>query len=107
MRKLLLLSAITLLVGCGENNDDKVKAPDREGSIETQLYVEHVNASVDVLRTTHKIWVKNREVYQFVTYDTIPSLGKTQVDGEDDDGNTKSFMVNKDYEIYITVSPKK
>ncbi|WP_118952496.1 hypothetical protein [Taibaiella helva] len=98
-----LLAATLLLVSCGDDdkNEDVVGQPNKDGSIETVISVTHAD-SVDLLTTTHKIWVKGALSQTFVTTDTLKSLGTEPV--KDDDGNTLSTKdKKKDYEIYITV----
>lgn len=104
MKRILpvILSAL-LFVACNKNkNEDVVKEPNKEGSIETVVSVKHGNG-FDLLTTTHKIWVKNKLEKTLVKVDTLTSLGTTLAEGEDQDGNAKTAMVQKDYEFYITV----
>jgi hypothetical protein len=98
---LLLAFALT---GCDEKepNEDVVQQPDKDGSIETVLSVTHAD-SVDILTTTHKIWVKGNLAKTIVKTDTLSSLGMTTEEAEDKDGKTETKSVKKDYEFFITV----
>jgi uncharacterized protein YjbK len=98
-----LVLALSLFSACGEKrNDDIVKEPNKEGSIETVVSVKH-DKNFDILTTTHKIWVKNKLDTVLIKIDTLASLGTTLAEGEDENGNAKKALVPKDYEFYITV----
>lgn len=104
MRKLLLLLFIPLFYACEQQtNEDVVKQPSKDGSIETTLSVSHQN-TYDLLTTTHKVWLHNGLDKVIVTTDTLKTLGTQIVESdEDDDGNTTKVVVPKNYELYITV----
>jgi hypothetical protein len=89
------------LSSCG--NDDKVKDITRDGAIETIMNVEHISDNKDVIRTTHKIWVKSVLVKTAVHTDTIPSLGIMKTETAITEEVNKQIDVKKDYEFYITV----
>ena len=110
MKFLLQFSALALfvsLVACDreENNDDRVQTKDisRDGAIETIVTTEHVNDSIDLLVTTHKVWKNNTIVKETSHTDTLPALGNMQSEIKDESGNIKNAVVKKDYEFYITV----
>jgi hypothetical protein len=102
MKKLLPILLICLLFSCKEKNEDIVSEPNKDGSIETLVSVKHENG-FDILTTTHKVWVKNELDKTLIKVDTLKSLGTTLAEGEDENGNTKTAVVKKDYEFYITV----
>ena len=103
MKKILLaILAVTYFSSCKQKNEDIVKEPNKEGSIETVVSVKH-EKDFDILTTTHKIWVKNKLDKTLIKVDTLASLGTTLAEGEDENGNAKQAMVPKDYEFYITV----
>lgn len=81
-----------------ESNNDVVKEPDKNGSIETVVSVKH-DSLFDLLTTSHKVWVKGSLQKTLVKIDTLQSLGDTLY--KDENGNKK--MSKKDYEFYITV----
>ena len=97
----LILFSVFVFMSCDE--EDKVKEISKNGSIETVMSVDHLNDSLDIVKTTHKIWVKNILVKNIVHTDTLPSLGLTKEDAENSDGDTQRVALKKDYEIFITV----
>lgn len=105
MKKLLFIIFISssLFFSCEEQNEDIVQDINKDGSIETIVTVKH-EKNYDVLITTHKIWVSNILGKTIIDQDTIPSLGETTQEGEDENGNTEMITVPKDYEFYITVN---
>lgn len=101
-KSILVLFATLLFASCGQKNEDIVKEPNKEGSIETVVSVRHEDG-FDILTTTHKVWVKNQLDKTLIKIDTLTSLGTTLAEGEDENGNTERAVVPKDYEFYITV----
>jgi hypothetical protein len=105
MKKLLLIPAIMMaalaLQGC--DNEDETRQVNKEGAIESELTVVHLNDRQDILTTTHKIWVAGKSSQVIVHKDTIPSLGVINTEAENKDGDTKTVSVKKDYEFYVTV----
>ena len=103
LKLLILASTIILITSCKEEKDDVTNEINKEGSVESSVTVEHFTDSTDVLITKHIIWSKlnfRKEVYY---RDTIPALGFTNTEAENQDGDTKNVSVKKDYEVYITV----
>lgn len=96
-----LIAAGVLLLLSACDNEDKVKEISKDGAIETTMSVEHLGDKLDVIKTTHKIWVKNMLVKTSVHTDTIPALGVLKT--ETTEGVTREINVKKDYEFYITV----
>ena len=97
----LILFLIIVIISCDE--DDKVKEISKNGSIETVMSVDHLNANLDIVKTSYKIWVKNILVKTVIHTDTLPSLGLTTEEGENSDGDIRKVTLKKDYEIFITV----
>ncbi len=85
------------------DNEDKVKEISKDGAIETTINVEHIGDKLDVVKTTHKVWISNMLVKTAVHTDTIPALGVLKTETETTAGATKEIAVKKDYEFYITV----
>ena len=102
MKKLSLLLLAPLLFSCVQENEDVVNQPTKDGSIEASISTKHAG-SVDILTTEYKVWNKGKVEKTFTKADTIKSLGKTKEEGEDAEGNVKDVVVQKDYEIFITV----
>lgn len=100
-----------LLVSCGDEeptaaDTDKVETKDisREGAIETLLTTTHLDATRDVLTTTHQVW-KNGVLVNTISHnDTLPSLGvSNDLKAADERGEATTASGSKDYEFYITV----
>jgi hypothetical protein len=51
----------------------------------------------------YKIWAKGQLVREFTKYDTLPRLGKSLVDYQDEAGNSRVGDMDEDYEFYVTV----
>jgi hypothetical protein len=99
----VVVGVLPFLSACDNNNEDKVKEISKDGSIETMMSVEHIGDKLDVIKTTHKIWVKNMLVKTAVHNDTIPALGIVKTETETTESSTRQIDVKKDYEFYITV----
>jgi hypothetical protein len=98
---LLFAPFIALLFSCSQS--DSVKVISKDGAIETTLNVDHLNDSADIITTLHNVWVKNVLVKSIVYKDTLPSLGHGSQDAENENGDSKTVYLQKDYEFYITV----
>ena len=102
-KKTIYLLFATLLLLASSCDEDKVQDLNKDGAIETVMNVEHFSDKLDVVKTTHKIWVKNVLVKTCIHTDTIPSLGISKEQAENNNGETKDIVLKKDYEFYITV----
>lgn len=101
--KTALFALSILTVSCEPaQNEDIVQSPSKDGSIETIVSVKH-EANFDILTTVNKVWVKNSLNKTITKIDTLPSLGITTQEAENDEGETKTVSLPKNYEIYITV----
>ena len=101
---LLLLSLTIGLVSCAEQEkEDLVNTVNKNGSIETSVTVAHLDSLNDVLTTKHVVWCKGNLFKTIETKDTIPALGMTNVEAENEAGETKSVSIKQPYEIFITV----
>jgi len=107
MKKLLFLILLGFALASCESkdnsNNDKVKAIDKDGSIEAKLSVKHISNTKDVLYIERKTWVHSVMVKDVTTTDTIPSLGQTRETAENSEGTDTTVTVNKNYQIFITV----
>ncbi len=97
----MILAFMPVFSACDDGKE--IKEFSKEGAIETTLDVNHLDATHDVIITTHNVWVRNQLVKKIVSKDTIPALGLTTQIAENNEGETKSVSMKKDYEIYITV----
>lgn len=96
-------AAILFFFSCKEKNEDITTAVNKNGSVETEVKVEHIDSAHDVLTTTHIVWVHNNALKTVVYRDTLPSLGMENREAENEKGDTKTIRVKKDYEIFLTV----
>ena len=104
MNKILLFAAAFLFAACGNNEpEDRTQELDKDGAVETSMDVQHLNATQDILITTHKVWVKNNLTKTVEYRDTLPALGMVSTEAENNAGDTKQVQVQRDYEIFITV----
>jgi hypothetical protein len=100
---LLALAACGIaLPSCG-GKEDLTSTVDHSGSIESSITVEHADSTHDVVLTTHRVWT-NGQVYATIVHrDTVPGLGLISTEGTDSSGNTKTVVVPKDYQVFITM----
>ena len=90
------------LSSCGQK-EDLTNTVDHSGSIETSITVDHVDSTHDVVLTTHKVWA-NGQVYSTIVHrDTVPGLGLISTEGTDSSGNNRTVVVQKDYQIFVTM----
>ncbi|MBL0145435.1 MAG: hypothetical protein IPP48_06410 [Chitinophagaceae bacterium] len=92
MKKILLIPLFTLLLfSCtnDSNEEDIVKDVPKDGAIESDIKVEHLNDSLDILITQYKIWKNGISIKNGATSDTIPSLGFKDV--YDENNNKKQL----------------
>jgi hypothetical protein len=99
----ILILFFACVASCkSEPNEDLVKEPNKDGSVETVLTVTHENG-FDILKTTHKVWVKGVLDKTIENADTLKNLGTEFKEMEDEQGNLQQLNAPKDYELYITV----
>ncbi|GAA4748361.1 hypothetical protein [Flavisolibacter ginsenosidimutans] len=93
------------LISCSnsDDNEDLTTSVNKNGSVESSITVAPLDSTHHVLTTRHKVWVHDT-VYKTIEYrDTLPSLGNEITTAENENGDTKTVNVKKDYEVYITV----
>jgi ABC-type polysaccharide transport system permease subunit len=102
--KIAAASILLAVTACSKQEKEDVTTEiNKAGSVETAVTVNHLDSAYDVIVTTHKVW-RNLQEFKTIEYrDTIPSLGETNTEAENADGDTKNVRVKKDYEIFITV----
>jgi hypothetical protein len=104
MNKKIYLLPLVLLFACGEKEpEDVTQTVNKEGAVETQMDIQHIDSQKDVMQIRHKVWAKGNLVKEFVTYDTIPALGEIETTAKDNNGDENDVKVKQDYEIYFTV----
>jgi len=106
MRKkitLLFIFSALFIFNYGCKNEDDVKELSKNGAVETDISVNHLDSANDVIQTTYNVWVKNAIAKKIIHVDTVPSLGITTEEGENSDGDTRPVTLQKDYEVFITV----
>jgi hypothetical protein len=100
----LLLTAIICTTSCGDDEEkDLVEGVNKTGSVETAVSVKHIDSTHDLLTTKHVVWTNGANTKTIESNDTIPALGYTKTEAEDENGDAKTASVKKAYEIYITV----
>jgi len=104
MKRLLPVAILLcLLISACDDDNDKAKEVDKKGSIEVTLSTAHIDSLKDVVTTHYIVWRKGVRAREFDVKDTIPSLGTTRTEGENDDGDTKQMVIPKDYDFFVTV----
>jgi hypothetical protein len=111
MKKYILFSfvALSVFTACGDEEEDtaqdRVQGQNisRGGAIETSLTTQHLNDTLDVLITSHKVWKNNQVIAETLHRDTIQALGDAVQKAADSSGNETQTVGKKDYEFYITV----
>jgi hypothetical protein len=86
----------------GNQREDVVNQVNQDGAVETRISINHQNG-LELLTTTHHVWVKGKIEKTITRTDTLPALGIIQADGEDNEGRVHSVPVKKEYEHFITV----
>lgn len=98
-KKIVLASILGLLMSnCSKKAKDVVQEVNKEGSIETQMTVEHLANDKDLVITKHKIWSKGTLSKEVIYKDTVPALGEYEEENE----NGEMVKGKKEYEIYFT-----
>ncbi|RAJ34206.1 hypothetical protein [Pedobacter cryoconitis] len=104
MKKLVFAILALSFMACKQENDDKVKEVDKNGSVESKVHISHLNDSLDVMKTENIFWVKNKDVKRVTRLDTIPALGTSTEKGENSSGQDTVLKVKKNYQLFITVN---
>lgn len=100
------LLAVVYLANWHESSnadEDQGKTLDKDGSVETAISVEHADSTHDIILTSHKVWIRNKQYATIVHRDTVPSLDSLTATAENDNGNTQQVRLKKDYQLFITV----
>jgi hypothetical protein len=100
---LILGFLLTLLFACKEEPKDLTQEINKDGAIETEITVSHLDANYDIIQTKHKTWVRGNNNKEIIHTDTIASLGMKTEEAFNEDDESKQVTIPKDYEIFITV----
>lgn len=93
-----------VITGCQQqNNEDKVKEVDKDGSVEMKVKINHLDSARDVMKTEKIFWVKGRQEKTVVDLDTVPALGTTTENVKTSSGEDTTATIKKNYKIFITV----
>ena len=97
--------AIFIMVSSNNNKsqEDKTQTIDRSGSVETALSVIHADSTHDVILTTYKVWIRDTTYAAITHRDTVPALDSMTTEAGNNDGDTRSIRVKRDYQLFITV----
>ncbi|MES2279204.1 MAG: hypothetical protein V4592_24445 [Bacteroidota bacterium] len=95
--------AALFLTACDDDNNDKAKEVNKNGSIEVTLHTKHLDSLKDLMTTHYVVWNKGTKVKEFDVNDTIPSLGHVKTEAENDNGDTQSVNIPKDYDFFVTI----
>jgi hypothetical protein len=89
--------------GTSDAGEDQGKTLDKDGSVETSISVEHADSTHDIILTSHKVWIGNKQYAVIVHRDTVPGLDSLTTTAGNDNGNSTQVRVKKDYQLFITV----
>ena len=98
------LLIVLAMASCSSNeNEDKVKSLDKDGSLETTMSVDHLNDSLDILKVHTNVWVKGTLHKSILKIDTIPSLGMTTDTVQTNDDQDSIVQLKKKYQVFFTM----
>ncbi|MFK7031536.1 hypothetical protein [Flavobacterium oreochromis] len=98
-KKVIAISSLSFIMSnCNNHKEDIVNEVDKEGSIETEMTIEHMTDEKDLVITKHKVWIKGTLLKEVIHKDTISALGEY----EEEDENGEKMKGKKEYEIYFT-----
>ena len=103
IKYLMAIIGLSFLVACDEGSEDKTQTITKNGSLETEIGVTHLDSLHDIITTKHKTWVGGNNTNSFIHIDTVSSLGMKKEEAENENEETMEVTIPKDYEIFITV----
>lgn len=89
-----------VFVACRQKESATTQNLSKENSVEIVVATKHISEKYDVIRTTRRVYLQNKLIKESSSFDTIPALGRAQVQDENDN---KIKSVQKDYDIFVTV----
>jgi hypothetical protein len=108
--KFLYLPVATLafwLMACDDPDtepvQDQTHEVDKQGAVELALQTVHLDSTRDVMTSHYKIWAKGQLVREFTKHDTLPRLGRSLVEYQNEAGSYALGDMEEDYEFYVTV----
>jgi hypothetical protein len=100
----LAICFLSLNFACGPAEEDpEERTLDKSGSVEVTLATEHLDAQNDVLTTVTTAYAHGDVVRTITRRDTLPSLGTTTQEAENDEGDTQMATIPKEYEVFVTL----
>ncbi len=93
----------SLCAACNETPEDKTQTINKDGAIESEISVTHLDSTHDILTTKHLVWVGGNNIKSILHSDTVASLGLKTEEAVNDQDETMNVTIPKEYEIYITV----
>lgn len=104
LRNVIFICFYTILtlafVACEQKESGTTQNLSKENSVEIVVSTKHLNEKYDVIRTTRRVYLQNKLIKESSSFDTIPALGRAQVQDEND---SKIKSVQKDYDVFVTV----
>ncbi len=105
MKNITVISALLmgsfLMASCSD--DKPVTELTKDQSIEIVFDTKSLSDSAVVLTTKKNIYLKGAMIKSIITTDTLPFPGMKTESIEDDNGETKTVTMPKEYEFFITV----
>jgi hypothetical protein len=103
-----VIIVVILVVNLNSNTthtpgNDQTQFVDKRGSVETSVSVHHADKTHDVILTSHRVWVHDTAYATVYHQDTIPALDSMATEAEDKNGDNKIVMVQRAYQLFITV----
>ena len=86
-----------------DDKEHKTSNFSKDGSVEIVFQTSHLNDSFDILTTTKNVYKSGQVVKSISNIDTLPTLGTGTVQGENDNGDSRSYNLKKDYDLFVTI----
>jgi len=103
MKQLIIpILLVICIVSCSEK-EPGISGLNKAHSIEVSLATKKLNDTAEVLITQQNVYVKGRLVKSILRSDTIPALGDSLQNVEEDNGYEHAVMIPKEYEFFVTV----
>jgi hypothetical protein len=103
MYKFIFLLVSIVIISCKSDPEDKVRAIDKDGSVEYKINPEYLNDSYDIIKTYRTYWIKGNEYKTLLSSDTVPSLGMTKDTVQTEQEEDTIINMKKHYQIFVTI----